>query len=95
MSDREMFQEPYQFSLVRGGPLFQLFRRTYLSGDELELLHRPYHRAPADRVAHRSWIYVITGRACIKWCNSSIPPRRRDPCPLFCIALPGCSLPPN
>jgi hypothetical protein len=28
------------FSLVLGGPLFQLFRRTHLSGDALELLRR-------------------------------------------------------
>jgi len=28
------------FSLVLGGPLFQLFRRMHLSGDGLELLHR-------------------------------------------------------
>lgn len=28
------------FSLVLGGPLFQLFRRAHLSGDALELLHR-------------------------------------------------------
>jgi hypothetical protein len=28
------------FSLVLGGPLFQLFRRTHLSGDALELLFR-------------------------------------------------------
>ena len=28
------------FSVVLGGPLFQLFRRTYLSGSVLELLHR-------------------------------------------------------
>jgi hypothetical protein len=28
------------FSLVLGGPLFQLFRRTHLSGDTLELLRR-------------------------------------------------------
>jgi hypothetical protein len=28
------------FSLVLGGPLFQLYRRTHLSGDALELLHR-------------------------------------------------------
>jgi hypothetical protein len=28
------------FSLVLGGPLFQLFRRTHLSGDTMELLHR-------------------------------------------------------
>lgn len=28
------------FSLVLGGPLFQIMRRTYLSGSSLELLHR-------------------------------------------------------
>ena len=28
------------FSLVLGGPLYQLFRRTQLSGSALELLHR-------------------------------------------------------
>jgi hypothetical protein len=28
------------FSLVLGGPLFQLFRRVHLTGDTLELLHR-------------------------------------------------------
>ena len=28
------------FSLVLGGPLFQLFRRTHLSGDGLQLLRQ-------------------------------------------------------
>ncbi|WP_206606363.1 hypothetical protein [Steroidobacter cummioxidans] len=28
------------FSLVLGGPLYQMFRRTHLSGDALELVHR-------------------------------------------------------
>jgi hypothetical protein len=32
--------EPLDFSLVLGGPLFQLFRRAHLSGDGLELLRR-------------------------------------------------------
>ena len=40
MDHPEILQEPPDFSLVQGGPLFQLFRRTHLSGDELELLHR-------------------------------------------------------
>jgi hypothetical protein len=31
---------PADFSLVLGGPLFQLSRRAHLSGDALELLHR-------------------------------------------------------
>jgi hypothetical protein len=35
-----LLQEPYDFSLVLGGPLYQLLRRAYLSGDTLELLGR-------------------------------------------------------
>jgi hypothetical protein len=31
---------PLDFSLVLGGPLFQLLRRAHLSGDALELLRR-------------------------------------------------------
>ena len=31
---------PPDFSLSLGGPLYQLYRRTYLSGEALELLHR-------------------------------------------------------
>jgi len=30
--------DPTEFSLVQGGPLFQLLRRSHLSGDDLELL---------------------------------------------------------
>ncbi|MCX6552880.1 MAG: hypothetical protein NTY02_18075 [Acidobacteria bacterium] len=33
-------KEPEDFSLVLGGPLYQLFRRTHLTGDALELMHR-------------------------------------------------------
>jgi hypothetical protein len=32
--------KPPDFSLVLGGPLFQLFRRAHLAGDGLEFLHR-------------------------------------------------------
>jgi hypothetical protein len=32
--------EPPDFSLVLGGPLFQIYRRTHMSGDALELLRR-------------------------------------------------------
>ena len=32
--------DPYDFSLVLGGPLYQMVRRAHLSGDALELLHR-------------------------------------------------------
>ncbi len=35
-----LFQEPYDFSLVLGGPLYQLYRRAHLAGSALELLRR-------------------------------------------------------
>jgi hypothetical protein len=36
----EMLREPGDFSLVLGGPLFQLLRRSHLAGDALELVRR-------------------------------------------------------
>lgn len=39
-TSEKLLQEPYDFSLVLGGPLFQLYRRAHLSGATLELLHR-------------------------------------------------------
>jgi hypothetical protein len=36
----EPLAEPYDFSLVLGGPLYQLFRRAHLTGGALELLRR-------------------------------------------------------
>lgn len=33
-------ENPHDFSLVLGGPIFQLFRRSHLTGNSLELLHR-------------------------------------------------------
>src|SRR6266545_8061569 len=36
----EVLREPGDFSLVLGGPLFQLLRRSHLSGDALELARR-------------------------------------------------------
>jgi hypothetical protein len=37
---RDTRPDPVDFSLVLGGPVFQLFRRAHLSGPTLELLHR-------------------------------------------------------
>jgi len=37
---RGLLQDPYDFSLILGGPLYQLLRRAYLSGEALELLGR-------------------------------------------------------
>jgi hypothetical protein len=40
MNKENNFNEPADFSLVLGGPLFQLFRRSHLSGDALELMRQ-------------------------------------------------------
>jgi hypothetical protein len=34
-------QEPPDFSLVLGGPLYQMLKRAHLTGPALELLRRP------------------------------------------------------
>src|SRR5262245_12173055 len=39
MNNSTLLDETPDFSLVLGGPLFQLFRRGHMSGDALELLH--------------------------------------------------------
>ncbi|KAB2640028.1 MAG: hypothetical protein DVB26_06275 [Verrucomicrobia bacterium] len=39
-ADEPLMREPPEFSLVLGGPLYQLWRRTHLSGDALEMLRR-------------------------------------------------------
>jgi len=40
MNEPAMLQEAPDFSLVMGGPVFQLLRRAHLSGDAMELLKR-------------------------------------------------------
>lgn len=35
-----LFHEPFDFSLVLGGPLYQIWRRAHLTGDTLELVYR-------------------------------------------------------
>jgi hypothetical protein len=40
MTERNFLEEPHDFSLVLGGPIYQLFRRSHLAGDGLELLQR-------------------------------------------------------
>jgi len=40
VNEPAMLQEAPDFSLVLGGPVFQLFRRAHLSGDTMELLKR-------------------------------------------------------
>src|SRR3954447_20515621 len=39
-ADEPHWKEPPDFSVILGGPLYQLFRRTHLAGDDLQLLRR-------------------------------------------------------
>jgi hypothetical protein len=40
VADAPLLKEPSDFSLILGGPLYQLLLRTHLSGDALQLVHR-------------------------------------------------------
>jgi len=40
VSSDDLLREPRDFSLVLGGPLFQLFRKAHLTGDALELVRQ-------------------------------------------------------
>jgi hypothetical protein len=40
MTESNILEEPRDFSLVLGGPIFQLFRKSHLAGEGLELVHR-------------------------------------------------------
>jgi hypothetical protein len=40
VSSDNLLRDPRDFSLVLGGPLFQLFRKAHLSGDALELVRQ-------------------------------------------------------
>src|SRR5262249_56739840 len=39
-ADLEFLEEAHDFSVVLGGPLYQLLRKAHLEGDHLELLRR-------------------------------------------------------
>ncbi|PYX40730.1 MAG: hypothetical protein DMG81_05380, partial [Acidobacteria bacterium] len=40
LMEPNILKESADFSLVLGGPIFQLLRRSHLAGDGLELVHR-------------------------------------------------------
>src|SRR5262249_54614347 len=39
-AEPNLLEQPLDFSLVLGGPIYQLFRKSRLAGDHLELLYR-------------------------------------------------------
>jgi hypothetical protein len=54
MNESSVTKEPTDFSLVLGGPLFQLFRRTHLTGDALEL-----HRRRLVIISLLAWLPLL------------------------------------
>jgi len=56
-------QDPYDFSIVLGGPLYQLVRRAHLAGDALELLRRRVLFIPLFAWLPLLLLSVLGGRA--------------------------------
>ncbi len=54
MNESSALQEPTDFSLVLGGPLYQLFRRAHLTGDALEL-----HRRRVVIISLFAWLPLL------------------------------------
>ena len=54
MNESSMMKDPTDFSLVLGGPLYQLFRRAHLSGDALEL-----HRRRLVIISLLAWLPLL------------------------------------
>ena len=62
--------DPADFSLVLGGPLYQMWRRTHLSGDGLELLRRRIIVLTAMTWVPLLVLSVVEGRA---WSGVELP----------------------
>jgi hypothetical protein len=58
-----MAQETEDFSIILGGPLFQFFRRAFLSGDHLELLYRRIIAIPLIAWLPMLILSALEGRA--------------------------------
>jgi hypothetical protein len=67
--------DPHDFSVVLGGPLFQLVRRAHLSGDALELVRRRMVFIPLVAWLPLLVLSVLSGRA---WGDAVAVPFLRD-----------------
>jgi hypothetical protein len=67
---RPLLDEPVDFSLVLGGPLYQLLRRAHLSGDALTLVHRRIGAAVLITWVPLLLLSAWEGRA---WSNVAVP----------------------
>lgn len=72
LSDKNqgLFTEDYDFSLVLGGPLYQLLRRSHLCTDALELVHRRILFISAFTWVPLLILSLIDGRA---WSGAILP----------------------
>lgn len=65
-----LFAEDYDFSLVLGGPLYQLLRRSRLADDALELVHRRMLFISAITWLPLLILSILDGRA---WSGAALP----------------------
>ena len=63
MNKPTLLEDSPDFSLVLGGPLYQLFQRSHLSGGALELLHRRILFIPLFAWLPLLLLSLIGGRA--------------------------------
>lgn len=68
--NQELLAEDYDFSLVLGGPLYQLLRRSHLSTDALELVHRRILFISAFTWIPLLILALLDGRA---WSGAALP----------------------
>jgi len=67
---KPLLEEPADFSLVLGGPLFQLLRRAHLTGDALTLVHRRIMVGVMLTWVPLLLLSALAGRA---WSNVPVP----------------------
>lgn len=68
--NQNLFTEEYDFSLVLGGPLYQLLRRSRLSDDAMELVHRRMLLICALTWLPLFILSIVDGRA---WDGAALP----------------------
>src|SRR5574341_1180412 len=68
--NQSLFTEDYDFSLVLGGPLYQLLRRSHLADDALEMVHRRMLFIAAFTWLPLLILSIVDGRA---WDGAALP----------------------
>ena len=78
VDDGLLLKPPADFSLVLGGPLYQLWRGTRLAGDALQLLRRRIIVMALLAWAPLLLLSIAQGHAWGDSVSAAVPPRRRN-----------------